>query len=246
MGRWRKSPCANLCKSQSNWILDETRPPWLIFTVLFKTAIQWKKLKSQFNISLLLPHQKIRCWRCNPCLRRRSWKPVPDTCKPLNRMPTVMRFAAKMLFMFLLVVRWCPLVVGFGKVIRRDPMFGLLHPDKKQVGPLGGTRTSFVSQIHPLVLFPPLGGDFPADRMSLISWKRLTKKLINAKTHCCDLSCRILVPLHTILKDCSHASPQFPLCLTNLGLFPTGERFPRRQDFLAKNSFESLEEGRLR
>ena len=101
-------------------------------------------------------------------------------------MPTVMRFAAKMLFMFLLVVRWCPLVVGFGKVIRRDPMFGLLHPDKKQVGPLGGTRTSFVSQIHPLVLFPPLGGDFPAEKISLISWEKLTKtgkrwqKLANA------------------------------------------------------------------
>ena len=155
-------------------------------------------------------------------------------------MPTVMRFAAKMLFMLC----GCPLVVGFGKVIRRDPMFGLLHPDKKQVGPLGGTRTSFVSQIHPLVLFPPLGGDFPAEKISLISWKRLTKKLINAKTHCCDLSWRILVTLH--IQDCSHASPQFPLCLTNLGLFPTGERFPRRQDFLGKNSFESLEEGRLR
>ena len=72
-------------------------------------------------------------------------------------------------------------MVGFGKVIRRDPMFGLLHPDKKQVGPLGGTRTSFVSQIHPLVLFPPWGGDFPAEKISLISWERLTKKMKNAK-----------------------------------------------------------------
>ena len=155
-------------------------------------------------------------------------------------MPTVMRFAAKMLFMLC----GCTLVVGFGKVIRRDPMFGFLHPDKKQVGPLGGTRTSFVSQIHPLVLFPPLGGDFPADRILLISWKRLPKKLRNTKPHCCDLSWRILVTLHIqFLKTVLMHHPSSPFVSQILACSQLGRDFPEDKIFWPKIHLKALKKG---
>ena len=124
--------------------------------------------------------------------------------------------------------------MGFGKVIMRDPMFGLLHPDKKKVGPLGGTRTSFVSQIHPLVLFPPLGGDFPAEKISLISWEKLTKKL----------SCRILVPFNIqFLKTVLMHYPSSPFVSQILACSQLGRDFPEDKIFWAKIHLKALKKG---
>ena len=50
-------------------------------------------------------------------------------------------------------------MVGFSKVIRRDPMFGLLHPDKKDVGPPLSHKSTLLSSSHPC-----LAKDFPADK----------------------------------------------------------------------------------
>lgn len=64
-------------------------------------------------------------------------------------------------------------MVGFSKVITRDPMFGLLHPDKKHVGP----GFSFVSQINPSCLLPTLGKRFPTP--TRIFWAKIHSRVVS-------------------------------------------------------------------